>query len=482
MARISLVNTKNVSVRPLINIGCLFDIPTSSLIKGDKGETIYNGGVSPIFAIVGTGNTYKSTILHYFMLTAMDRMEATIPDESILFTYDSENNLLINIDKINNMGSRLEYIKGDLIKDGIWNIHDKSMYSADEWVKDQFYGEFIKAIEENDKKITYTSFKALDGKSNVTNRPPNFLEIDSLTEFEPSSTMDVFKDKSLDKTRMSNMEQGLFKSRLLRDLPTLSGKYNIYIGMTSHIGEKKDVSGNIFSKPTKDLQFLKQNERIKGSTDKLLFLSTLLYKAYGTTILKNQSTGLPEFPKYENDTESDLNLVKLVCVRNKTGPSGFNIDVVVSQSEGVLPSLTEFYYIKNNKYGIEGSNRSYYLTILPDVKLSRTTVRKLLDENYKLRRAVNITAELLQLTLYKKILEPIVCTPKELYEDIKNLGYDWDLLLNTRGWWTIDQYSTKIKPYLSTVDLLKMRKGLYHPYWLDDKKKLKKEYEWIMEK
>ena len=54
---------------------------------------------------------------------------------------------------------------------------------------------------------------------------------------------------------------------------------------------------------------------------------------------------------------------------------------------------------------------------------------------------------------------------KELDEDIKKLGYDWNVLLETRGYWTPNQYEHPI-PFLSTVDLLKMRVGKYTPYWL----------------
>ena len=67
----------------------------------------------------------------------------------------------------------------------------------------------------------------------------------------------------------------------------------------------------------------------------------------------------------------------------------------------------------------------------------------------------------------------IWCTPAELYQDLKDMGYDWDKLLDTRGYWLINQYDKDNVPYLHTVDLLKMRKGLYHPWWYD-KKDLKK--------
>ena len=69
-----------------------------------------------------------------------------------------------------------------------------------------------------------------------------------------------------------------------------------------------------------------------------------------------------------------------------------------------------------------------------------------------------------------------MCTPAELYEDLKKKGYDWNILLNTRGWWTIENDKHLI-PFLSTRDLLNMRAGTYHPYWLeDDKKTIKKDF------
>jgi len=81
---------------------------------------------------------------------------------------------------------------------------------------------------------------------------------------------------------------------------------------------------------------------------------------------------------------------------------------------------------------------------------------------------VQITSDLLQLKTYHRHLgdEDLLCDPKELYKDLKEMGYDWDKLLDTRNWVTVDQYSDKVKPFLTTIDLLKMRKGLYKPYWL----------------
>jgi hypothetical protein len=139
----------------------------------------------------------------------------------------------------------------------------------------------------------------------------------------------------------------------------------------------------------------------------------------------------------------------------------------VSQQEGVHGPLSEFHYCKvNDRFGIDGTLQHYSLDLMPDVKLSRTTVRGKLDSDPKLRRAMNITSEMLQMRqLWDDVPEDVMCTPKQLYEDIKKLGYDWDVLLNTRGWWTCDNDKHPI-PYLSTMDLLQMRVGNYKPYWL----------------
>lgn len=66
-----------------------------------------------------------------------------------------------------------------------------------------------------------------------------------------------------------------------------------------------------------------------------------------------------------------------------------------------------------------------------------------------------------------------ICSPGELYEDLKKMGYNWDELLETRGFWI---FNDNIHPrkYLSTMDLLKMRVGEYKPYWMNIAAKSKK--------
>lgn len=466
--RLELPN--KVMPKMYINVGCLMDIPTSSLTIGIKGETIYNGGLGPISAIIGTGNNYKSTILHYMMLKACDNtLESGY--ESGMTTYDTEVNISLDrLEKLANSFSNLNK-HNDIIggENSLWSVYDKSSYSANSWAVG--LNDYLE--QKKDNKSLLVEYEAIKDPYNKENKVlkkhiPTFVEIDSLSEFEPDSTIEMLSsDLDSSDTNTYAMKQGLFKTKFISRLPVLSNSTNTYFLLTGQIGKSYNISTPMNRVPVKTLQYLNVNDSIKGVSSKFIYLLSILWYAHTATLLKNQNTGLAEYPIDGNDMQAtDLNTVKLTQLRNKNGPSGYTVSIVISQNEGVLPTLTEFHYIKeNNRFGLEGNNVNYKLVLYPDINLSRTTIREKINKDNKLRRAINITAELLQLQIFHGLeLGELICSPEELYNDIKSLGYDWNELLDTRGYWTINQYSNPIK-YLSTVDLLKMRKGLYTPYW-----------------
>lgn len=457
-----------------INIGSLLDVPTSSIVTGMKGESIFNGGLGPITAVVGTGNNFKSTITHFMMLSAANRISEA--SETSMITYDTEMNM--SLDRLEMLSSKFEHlpkepITGDNI---IWSITDKSGMAGNEWAVE--INKYTDA-KEKDKgsKIDYQPFKDPYSKNVLNLNVPTFVEIDSMSEFEAKSSMDMLsKDLDSSETNTFAMKQGLFKSKFISTIPTMAVSSNTYFLFTAQLGEKMDMRSGpaMYQQPLRNLQYLKQGEHIKGVSPKFFFLIHNAWYAHTAKLLVNDSTKLPEYPLGPDDKQrTDLNVVMLTQLRGKNGPSGYTINLIVSQTEGVLPSLSEFHYIKENgRYGLEGNNVNYHLELYPEVNLMRTTVRSKINSDAKLRRALNITAELLQLEIFHPHLrdQGLLCKPKELYEDIKKLGYDWNELLETRGYWTLDQYKNKV-PFLSTVDLLKMRKGEYTPYFMDSKKK-----------
>lgn len=470
------------SPKILINIGALFDIPTGNFVTGDKGESIINGGLGLVTGVVGAGNNFKSSTLHYFMLTASNRMAAT--SDTAMSTYDTEVN--ISLDRLELIASKYKYLPKHLITgDGTWSITDKSLEPADKWY-DSMVAYTTEKLKDKSIQQPFTAFKDPYSKETLKALIPTFVEIDSLSEFESEATMNAI-EKSVEDSNTVFMKQGLFKTKVLSSLPRIANISNTFFLVTAQIGQKINMATGpaMYNQPTKKLQYLKTGDDLKGVSGKFFYLLNNAWFAHTASVLKNATTKQAEYPKDSTDVmETDLNIVRITQLRSKTGPSGYTLEIIVSQSDGIIPELTEFHYIKTNgRFGLGGNDRSYYLELMPDVKLGRTTVRSKLANSYRMKRAVNISSELLQLHKFHHNLkqEELLCTPLELYTDLKKLGYDWDILLRSRGWWTIDQYSKKVPPFLSILDLLKMRKGLYTPYWLDKDKKIKKEYVNVME-
>lgn len=468
----------------LINLGCLMDIPTATFSTGKSGETLYNAGLSSITAICGLPNSYKSTISHYMLLSATSKIYESNKDTSCM-TYDTETNT--NLERLNSLGSHFPIFGTDVAtsSDSPWILTGKKSIAGNVWA-DGFYKMLESKTKTKDVEIECFKDPYSDNKNPKPYKAklPTFVEVDSFSEFEADSTTNLLTgDLDDSSTQTYAMKQGLFKTKFMSQLPRLLGKSNTYMLLTAHMGSKVDISSNPYApKPSKQLQYLKLDQHIKGVGSKFGFLATTIWLANTGVALDNKGTKLAEYPKDPDDQlENDLNIVKLVNLKNKNGITGGYIEVVVSQQEGVLPTLTEFRFVKGFEYGIAGNKQNYQMVLYPNLNLSRTTIRTKIRENLHLRRAINITAELLQLKIYKPELKNILLTPEELFNKVKDLGYDWEVLLGTRGYWTINQYTNPI-PYLSTVDLLKMVSGTYHPYFLDKDKKLKPKYKTLPNK
>ena len=471
-----------VKPKVYINVGCCLDIPSCSLIPGARGETIYNGGLGQVVGIVGAGNNFKSTLIHYLSLSAARCIkEAT---DTYILTRDTEMN--VSLDRLEALAKPFKVFGEHPVtgESPSWVVTDSTQQSDNLWAAD-----FFKYMEEKAKdKKSYIKIECM--LDPYTKKPleipvPTFVEVDSLTALEADSVSDMLSgDLDSKDTNTYAMKQGLFKTKFVSRLPALCTASGTYVTMTAHTGGKVNMETKPWLEESKKLQHLKAGDTIKGTGSNFTFFTNVAYQAHTGSAFYNQGTKAPEYPRNSEDLfKCDLNKVTLTALRNKAGASGIDIEVLISQSEGVLPSLTEFHLLRTNKsntpgWGISGNDRNYSLDLRPEVSLSRTTVRSKLDNDSKLRRAVQLTAELLQLSQYHK---PIMsteawCSPAELYKDLKEMGYDWDKLLDTRSYWVPNQYEHPV-PYLCAVDLLKMRKGLYHPWWYDKKdlKPLKKE-------
>lgn len=462
-------------VRVMFNIGAGLDIPTGLWIIGRKGESILNGGLGFITGVTAIGNGFKSTLSHYMQLSAMSKI--IVQYSTNMSTYDTEVNT--HERRLHDLTKRFTGFQGkDILLEGVWDdrpvwqLTSKNEHPGDEWFDIQ-KDYILKKMKE--AKPVDTPFKGREPGTALQIIVPSFGEIDSFTDFTSSAENRMLDENSLGESGANTffMKSGLVKTRLLMELPALAGGGYHFTGMTAQLGKELNMaSGPMPAPPTKKLQHLKNGDKLKNVTDKFTFATNNCWHIYNAAPLVNQSTKLPEYPGEDEHQATDLVVLSLRCLRSKSGPSGITLEVIASQREGVLPELTEFHYIKGmDRFGISGTLQHYSLDILPDVKLQRTTVRTKIDEDVKLRRAILITSELCQTTYLSAVNTDLLCTPKELYDDLIKLGYDWEVLLNTRGYWLLNNYDEKQLPFLSTMDLLRMRKGEYHPFWLAADKK-----------
>lgn len=470
-----LINPNTTAAPPVkisINVGACFDIITGTFLPGTRGEHILNGGHAAVVGVVGIGNNFKSTLMHFFTLTALSRMSKSSAAE----TYDTE----VNIQEwhLKNFYKRIAEFGGeDLIETGRWKITDRTVYAGNEWYKE--HKNFLMNKRKQKAWEIETPFWNREKSGALKMIIPTFSQIDSFTEFQTDDVEEMNNKNELGDSGANtmHMRQGLSKLRLLMDAPGLNGGAYNFAMMTAHIGKESTMqnAGPAGQVPIVKLKHLKNGDKIKGTTDKFTFITHSCWHCYDAKPFLNQSTKTPMYPRNSEDDlqlDTDLNELKVRNLRCKSGPSGMAMTIIVSQTEGILPSLTEFHHIKEmGNYGIEGSNISYALNLLPDVKVGRTTIRAKIDENEELRRALNITSEMCQISYLWHDAKPVMCSPKELYEDLKAMGYDWKVLLATRGWWTTLENEAGLPPFLSTWDLLLMRLGEYVPFWFTAEQK-----------
>lgn len=449
------------------NVGCLADIPTGQYVRGMRGENILNGGHGAFMGLVGKNNLFKSTIMHFMSLTAAHSV-AVAGYRPYISTYDTETNIHLN--------RLVAFAKGfpmfrdiDMFDEKIWLVSDVNEHMGDEWFS--LLREFLRnvKIKQGKKRMMDTPFVNKKGEP-IQTLYPTFGQLDSVTKFTTASVAEIQNKNNIgDSSRLTEfMRQGLVKAQLLAELPIMCGAAAHYMIATAHVTQENLIGVPQHQMPTKKLQHMKQGEKIKGAPDDFFFMTNALWQACTASALSHPDTRGPLYPAVRGQDDAgnpDLNLVNLKLLRNKSGPSGGTIQVLVSQVDGVLPRLTEFHYIKEaDRFGLDGNNTTYHLAIRPSVNLTRTSVRETIDNDPRTARAVKITSDLLQIKNHYKALPMVVPEPGELYAKLEK-KYGWDKLLDTRDFWTFDQYENKV-PFLSTLDLIEMYHDAYVPYFL----------------
>lgn len=475
---------QNKEIRFRANVGACLDIPTGQWRTGKHGESIINGGIPLYWAASGKANNYKTTILIWVIARILYRYSMM---RSSCTWFDTEESS--DMGRMAMLFSKMEgfdQFEGDMMRlfdEGYLTVTDKSSQFGNRWW--DAINEFVDG-KAKQAKVWEMATEIVDRHGEfISFMLPSVSAVDSISEFEDEKVT-ALRDKTSIADKEANMlymNQGRGKDRLIREAGGLSSRGNHFVLLNAQWGEDKgDLGASPMAGPkAKKMNTIKQGEKIRGVPDSFLYLPQHLWLINGSENLKDDSRTNAEFPLDFDSTVENMDLWRcpMTMLRSKTGMSAIQVDLIVSQKRGVQPTLTEFFHIfrKKKRYGIDGAGQYYNMDLYPELKLQRTTVRRSMDEDKKLERAINLTSEIAQIGDFDAVWSSKIPPMKDLRKKIEADGYDWNTLLQTRGWFTFNEFKPFHDPFLSSMDLLKMYYGEYTPYWLEsDKKTVRKEF------
>lgn len=448
---------------PMPNTGTILDISAGFWVDGHKGQKVLNGGYALFWCIAALPNMFKSVLAAYCSGCVLRAFSG-----AVMHAHDTETTMVEErVERMTRLAMAVKLsnyrIPENLVSEGKLFFTSSVDYNATELLN--MVKTFAKKRLESEKQIELEIMNPKTGKPYLYYNP--VIEFwDSLSGMKAESAAEMLEDGKVgtSELNMLAMRVNSGKSQIVEQAPDLTAKHGIYILSTAHVGAQYTLDPH---KPNvKVLKFLKGEVKLKRVPENLSFQTGNCYVISGYSPMVEK--GLPEFPYSPGDElkENDLIELKLVNMRGKFGPSGDPLTIVVSQKEGVLPYMGNFLYLKDNgRYGLVGNVQNYALALMPNYSMRRTNIRQKFRESFQAQRACQIMMEMHYMqTRWETFPDELRCEPTQLYEEIKALGYDWDLLLDTRFWFSPIE-DGKDTPYLSTWDVLQMRIGKYHPYW-----------------
>lgn len=471
-------------MRFMANSGACLDIPTGKRKEGAYGESIILGGVGLTDGICGKAHNFKSTVLAFFVGVilyrySMMRSNCSWFDTEVTTEFERVLGLLL----ATGFFEKYRDNPWGMIDDRIVTITDKASVPGDKhW---RAICKFVEEVKVKDPKTWERELEIVDRFGKPFKFPiPTVSPYDSISEFDTSG-IELIREKADVGDKGRNMlptRQGLAKDQVIRQMNTIATRGNHFCLTTAQWGDEKlPMDAAPGTQVKRKINTIKVGEKIRGVPDAYLYLSSHLYQIDGSENIMDDQKGNAEFPlDFSSGTENvDLWRCPMNLFRSKTGLSKFKIDLIVSQKHGVQPTLTEFYHVfkKKKRWGVEGGGQYYTFSLYPDLKLQRTEIRSKINSDPLLRRAINITSEIAQIQDFVPGWSCKVPPMAELRKKLEADGYDWNVLLDTREWYTFKDFAKYHKPFLSSFDLLEMYYGNYTPYWLEkDKKTIRKEF------
>lgn len=469
------------------NVETMIDNFTGTYHVGLYDERINSGGMYSSVVVTGRGNTLKTTTGLLFLGRLMERYVSTTSSLD-----DNEESL----QGIERMAHLLQHVAPTLVANrDLYNISKfkvRNGSSEKETSTIKWFDRIQALLNARAKKNTKEDRVVTPFLDPMDKSGKNFIVrlnlfvafIDSLSKATIDVTQELINKSATDHSDQNivTARESLIKTRIVREIPRLSAVGGSAWIMTAHMGDK--LNFNPLETPQSKLAFMNARVTLKNAPEQVTFLSTyVLYSNHLRPLMEKKE---PLYPANDSEfdfgiqLERDVDLMELhmMTLRSKVGLTGVEWAYVVSQTDGYDIPLSHFHFLKKYSFGFDGLGGQWInLWLLPDMKLSRTTIRGKVSDT-KLIRALEITVAIMIKIIcgdreVKEGFKKVGGTLQGLYEAVKEKGYDWEEIYTTRDFWTEDHYTNPVR-YLSALDIIRMGTGEYVPYWkqkdFDEKK------------
>jgi len=453
---------KSAPMSVSFNTDSIFDLQSGYAVQGYDGMYYINGGWgNTISGVHGFGGMYKSTHAGSLLVRS-----ASIYDVQLVIG-DSE-------DAISRDKERLQRMGGDhpisIGKEGTPNqlvcLDCKMEYDLDTFFS--FLHDLGETRLKRRKELTFTTpFIDFATGERVKTWSPMPIFMDSITEMYSNDEMtQVAVGLDDKKTKTVYMMDANKKTIFLRWMSKFCAKYGFVCCATAHYGA--EINMDAYGPSPKQLQYMKQGFKVKGAGSKFTFLTSPQYQIVSCKVLEDDKH--EAWYKLGDTGPTDINEVAVMLQRCKNNSSGSTFNYVISQSNGLLAAVTDYNYLRANKlFGLTGNLQNHQLTMYPDHNITRNTVRELSNNDKKMCRALQLTAQLLfiqQNWNMDRMPFPVDIEPQKFVDTImsgKN-PLTMDRLLCSRGYWLPAEMETKETPeYVSIFDALAIIDLIQYP-------------------
>lgn len=430
-------------VRPKLNVMLSTDMQNGRMLLGKDGKWYINGGQAALTSIGGRGNTWKSTkqrteMLHAYVRYGMFGGFMENMDSEFSVDVARSQDLMCNFD----IHERFDLYEELMKEDNQYNVTDNTEQTGDKWWESIANDLEDRATKAKMRDKLPTVFLDHDG-SYIHILPVWLFDLDSASQLAMASTITQQGKGAAGGAEQQTiwMRDAGAKAQMISQMSYLLPRGGAFLSMTAHLDDS--IKLDQYAPSNKKLAGLKGDLKFKGVPGRQVsFLPASCYIATAEGALLDASKG-PKYGTGERQSlkgDVDLKIVRYEQLRGKGGATGQVQDIIYSQQEGMQEHLSLWYYIQDilGNYGmtVQGNNMSFTLDLYPEVRITRNSIRDLIRDDRRFRRALEITY-MMGYETYQWHMQPAEykMEPAALYTMIKDKGYDWNEIFDSSVYW-----------------------------------------------